>query len=494
MMFHWTGSTIPLALCWAVPSALAAVCLRLLLEHFEWDRPDVSGYATFYSSYTAALAFLLVFRTQSAYSRWWNGGELLLQVQGSWFTAFSGLLAFCSSETEKSAEVEEFQHLLIRLFSLLHCAALQQIAVMEDEDFQIIGTDGISEAALVHLESSNHRCEILMQWIQKLVVNQIEGGVLSIAPPILSRTFQELGKGLVDYQNARKINEFQFPLPFAQMISILLMGTTMVTPFLACFLVENTVFVGIVSFIVPLVFWGVNLIAIELEMPFGDDANDLPMHEMQINFNDMLKSLFGDQARHPPVFTFDAAHHTHFRRDRQRRVSLSKDAPPARQEKPAFSKSKSKLQLYKVVDAARRNTLSKATSRKITPDADDANSRIEHKSHGETPAHDLPAPHGPFALDLCSTHLPAPQIHGESAPRVNSAARDSSSPQAWDLFLPNAPHTEASDNTARENHAVAAQALQSTRNTLELSMSIRAIPDGDDPVLRDADTISTEAL
>merc|ERR1719487_2578619 len=82
--------------------------------------------------------FLVVFRTQQAYSRFWEGVTLLHQLKGNWLSAMSCTFAFCSMKPEKADDVAQFQHLLARLMSLLHCSALQEVAMMTDENFDVI--------------------------------------------------------------------------------------------------------------------------------------------------------------------------------------------------------------------------------------------------------------------------------------------------------------------------------------------------------------------
>ena len=55
------------------------------------------------------------------------------RIRGQWFNATSNLFAFCSLAEEKEEKVHHFQQYLVRLVSLLHCAALQQVADMEEE-------------------------------------------------------------------------------------------------------------------------------------------------------------------------------------------------------------------------------------------------------------------------------------------------------------------------------------------------------------------------
>jgi predicted membrane chloride channel (bestrophin family) len=42
-------------------------------------------------------------------------------------------------------------------------------------------------------------------------------------------------------------------------------------------------------------FWSINYIAAEIEMPFGEDANDLPIAQLQEGFNTSLRMLIDEQ-------------------------------------------------------------------------------------------------------------------------------------------------------------------------------------------------------
>lgn len=50
-------------------------------------------------------------------------------------------------------------------------------------------------------------------------------------------------------------------------------------------------------------FWSMDLIAAEIENPFGDDANDLPVAEFQVRFNRSLATLLEEDAQTPPPFS-----------------------------------------------------------------------------------------------------------------------------------------------------------------------------------------------
>merc|ERR1719506_2096665 len=72
--------------------------------------------------------------------------------------------------------------------------------------------------------------------------------------------------------------------------------------FCFCF-VDDFVTAVTTCFIVVFSFWTINYISLELEMPFGDDPNDLPLEEMQRDFNLSLIGLLRKRFLHPPTFS-----------------------------------------------------------------------------------------------------------------------------------------------------------------------------------------------
>eukprot|EP00927_Polykrikos_kofoidii_P083347 TRINITY_DN8504_c0_g2_i1.p1 TRINITY_DN8504_c0_g2~~TRINITY_DN8504_c0_g2_i1.p1 ORF type:complete len:572 (+),score=90.86 TRINITY_DN8504_c0_g2_i1:62-1717(+) len=297
-IFSCHGSVFPKAVFWAVPSALSAALIHTFVDMV----PD-KNVSTIWSSFCFVLGFLIVFRSQQAYSRFWEGTTLLNQVRGEWFNAVSSLFAFCSDKDEKRQEVKKFQALIVRLMSLLYCSALQQVAKMEDEDFEILDFTGVSPDSMdFWMSRSGERCEILLQWIQKLICANVGNGVITIAPPILSRVFQELSRGIVGVNNATKLSDILFPFPYAQMVTVMLLITTCLTPVVAGTLMESVFWAAGLTFVTVFAFWSINYIAAEIELPFGDDPNDLPIAEYQRTMNRFLQILMENHTQMPPSF------------------------------------------------------------------------------------------------------------------------------------------------------------------------------------------------
>ncbi|CAE8633579.1 unnamed protein product [Polarella glacialis] len=263
----------------------------------------MDGIEDIWSGYTFVLGFLIVFRNNQAYNRFWEGTSLTKQMKGQWFVSFSGLFAFCSRDKAKKADVARFQTVLVRLASLLHCSALQQICDLEDNSLEIINSDEMDLISMNFLRSFANPQEVVTNWIQRMIVEAVDSGTIDISAPVLSRTFQELGNGLISLNNARKIKDVQFPFPYAQMISCMLFVHWLVTPILAAHQIGNSAWAGAMSFSVTISFWSLFYIALEIDQPFGEDANDLPIHEMQQEWNNSLLTLLLPYSQVIPSFS-----------------------------------------------------------------------------------------------------------------------------------------------------------------------------------------------
>eukprot|EP00406_Dinophysis_acuminata_P028704 CAMPEP_0179353062 /NCGR_PEP_ID=MMETSP0797-20121207/76128_1 /TAXON_ID=47934 /ORGANISM="Dinophysis acuminata, Strain DAEP01" /LENGTH=512 /DNA_ID=CAMNT_0021068095 /DNA_START=24 /DNA_END=1558 /DNA_ORIENTATION=- len=315
-IFQCKGSVFPKSMLWAVVSTSVGVLLHLYFKHTGMVSSfDDSGIKTGITCYNIAVSFVLVFRTQQAYARWWEGGSLLQAMRGEWLNAYSSLLAFSSRDASRKADKDRFQHQLVRFVSLLHGAALRQISTAADANFEIIDLSGVDREHLAFLDQCAGGTEVtvILQWVQQIIVDAMNDGILCVPPPILSRAFQELSKGMVNFASAQKISELPFPFPYAQMITTTLVVHTFLLPVLMAILCTDTWWVGILSAVPILSFWSINYVAQEIESPFGDDANDLPLQEMQVNFNRNLATLMMRATQSAPTFRFSKEMHRSFK-------------------------------------------------------------------------------------------------------------------------------------------------------------------------------------
>lgn len=313
LLWGYYGSVLPLAVVMALPNAAIAFTLATLHESdvYEQDQDTVNTAWGILGIFSTCMFFVLNFRSQIAYNRWWEGGTLLQQTRGEWFNCFSSLVAFTNPAPELACRVEEFQHLLVRLMSLLFCCALQQVSPDRDRPFEVLSPAGIDPASLSMLSKSKDKVEVILQWLQRLITLSMQDSIIVVAPPVVTRAYQELSRGIVNLQNARKIAEFPFPFPLAQVSIAMLCLHWALVPVL-CSMLLGRVLAACVSFVVICFLWAQNFIALQLESPFGCEPNDLPMQQMQGDWNTSLRALMNPVAQRPPSFCFDPDLHYQF--------------------------------------------------------------------------------------------------------------------------------------------------------------------------------------
>jgi hypothetical protein len=115
---------------------------------------------------------------------------------------------------------------------------------------------------------------------------------LTIPGPILSRFYQEMSNGMLGFNQAFKITFVPFPFPFAQILGILLCLFVFICPLMVAQMTRGRIIPPVLSFAAILGYWGLNQIAVELENPFGDDPNDLPLPETHDTFVNSLEEAF----------------------------------------------------------------------------------------------------------------------------------------------------------------------------------------------------------
>jgi hypothetical protein len=96
--------------------------------------------------------------------------------------------------------------------------------------------------------------------------------------------YQELSEGMLAFLENEKIADVPFPFPYAQMLNVLVLSWSFFVPvWVACF--TQSMFAGpIITFMIFQSVWCIQEVARDLENPFGDDANDIPLYDFHKRF------------------------------------------------------------------------------------------------------------------------------------------------------------------------------------------------------------------
>jgi len=301
------GSVIPKAFAWALPNATIAFILCKYANTAGAGKLDLSmnGVTAVWGSFAFILGFLLVFRNSQAHVRFWEGATCVNKVRNHWINAFGSILAFCSKDPEQKDEVRAFRHLCMRLLSMLYASALQRMSDMDDDTMEIIDPTGLEASKLAVLRNccdADSRAAVILQWLNRLLIDGEKSGVLKAPPPVIMRAYQELTGGHREMHLAKTITDIPFPFPYAQVITSMMLVHWVVTPLLASQSFVSEYWCFVVVFLSVGSLWALIYIPMQLDNPFGDDANDLPLKEMQHDFNTKLLHMLSAKAESCPAF------------------------------------------------------------------------------------------------------------------------------------------------------------------------------------------------
>jgi len=105
--------------------------------------------------------------------------------------------------------------------------------------------------------------------------------------------------------NVRKVRDIPVPFPYAQMTTIFLFLHCIATILGSAVIVDYWPFAAIITFISVTAYVGTYYIALEIEQPFGDGGNSLPVDMFMKDMNRSLRTLLMPHAQQPPYFAFD---------------------------------------------------------------------------------------------------------------------------------------------------------------------------------------------
>jgi len=142
------GSAFPRALPYALVSTLFAWWIA---QNRDENLHTSSENKVFYHPYAHQVfaitaSFLLVFRSQLAYQRYWEGRTAIAAMQAKWSDSAAQAVLFSDTDGEPSQSLEMYRLRIIHLFSLLHAVAIQTLrrpVYDKDHDF---GLDGLVES------------------------------------------------------------------------------------------------------------------------------------------------------------------------------------------------------------------------------------------------------------------------------------------------------------------------------------------------------------
>jgi putative membrane protein len=259
-----------------------AVICYLVLEVFHWDELKLQSTTSMHSLLGIVLGLFLVFRTNSAYDRWWEGRRLWgLMVNNTRNLAFK-LNAFLPKDDIAS---RTFFVKMIPNFVISTKDSLRKSVNINHFDS---GDQNLHEILKDVRHVPNKLSSMLYNRVADLYTQKVITGDQLF---LLDRELKEFSDIL---GGCERIKNTPIPYSYSMYIKKFIFIYIITLPFGFVTLTQyvTVLIVVLISFVI----FSVELIAEEIEDPFGKDINDLPTDELSVKIKDNVEEIFGIQS------------------------------------------------------------------------------------------------------------------------------------------------------------------------------------------------------
>jgi len=254
------------------------LCCYLMVTVLELHKREFQPTTAMHSLLGIVLGLFLVFRTNSAYDRWWEGRRLW----GGLVNSTRNLALKVNASMGSFPEERRWFSFMIPNFVIATKEQLRQGVDIQELNFPDEGT-------LKEVEKSKHRpniiASLMYQRVNKLYLEK------GITGDQLINLDKEL-KDLIDLMGAcERIKNTPIPYSYSMYIKKFIFIYVITLPFA---FVTSTGYMTIpIVMIIAYVILSVELIAEEIEDPFGRDVNDLPTDELSGKIRDNVREILG---------------------------------------------------------------------------------------------------------------------------------------------------------------------------------------------------------
>lgn len=258
ILFRMRGSVIPRLMPRVIVTTALGVAAVLLLESRNFKIPSVA-----HALVGVALGLLLVFRTNASYDRYWEGRKLL-----GFIVNRTRDLARQTAIYIQDAEARAALAKLVPAFYWVASQTLRRDSSLGEQATRLL--TGTQRAAL---DGITFRAPVITGWIGERLRDEAAAGRLTEQRlQLFDANLTALNDAL---GGAERILRTPIPFAYAQHIKIFVVLFCFSAPF-AMAEVMGWATPAAVAFL-ALALFGIDEIGVEIEDPFGDDPNDLPL-------------------------------------------------------------------------------------------------------------------------------------------------------------------------------------------------------------------------
>lgn len=249
----------------------------LVIDYFQF--PEISFHPTIamHSLLGIVLGLFLVFRTNSAYDRWWEGRRLWGALVNSTRNLALKLNACVSRENH---EDRDWFARMIGNFAFATKESLRRGVLLHE-------LQPVSDTFIDDLKKYNHKPNRISAMLYEKVNALYKGG--QITGDQLINLDKEL-KDLIDIMGGcERIRHTPIPYSYMMYIKKFIFIYIITLPF--GFVTDSGYFTILIVLLITFVLMSVELIAEEIEDPFGRDPNDLPTEELAVKIRENVSEI-----------------------------------------------------------------------------------------------------------------------------------------------------------------------------------------------------------
>ncbi len=253
------GSVAPRLVARTLMTTTLGVLAAYMYGHFRFHTPAVA-----HTMIGAALGLLLVFRTNASFDRWWEGRKLLGGIANRSRDLTRQLVAYVPEGSRALAA--DATRLLGAFFPL----AMQ--GLRGETDLAKSGAP-LTSGERASLEPLTARATVVLAWITSRVDALARNGAITEARLL---AMDANLTALTDFHGGcERIARTPIPFAYAQHIKLFVTLWCFTVPFAIVDAMGG--YTWIASSILAFALFGIDEIGVEIEDPFGYDANDLPI-------------------------------------------------------------------------------------------------------------------------------------------------------------------------------------------------------------------------
>ncbi|MDA1798442.1 MULTISPECIES: bestrophin family protein [unclassified Bacillus cereus group] len=267
------------------PQILLYICVSTVVTVIHYYYAEIHINQTPWVIVGGALGLLLVFRTNTAYDRYWEGRKLFGTIGACSRNLAVSFLCYWDSEGEKTDQEQlKFLHLLIAFPKIAKRHLRDEKDLSEIKELLNV----CSEKEKEMLEQSMHLPISIVLMLKAILSKGLKMG--QIHPNAIINMETDLNNMLTAVGGCDRIKTTPIPFAYFAHIKILLLifcGT------LPIGLVDSLGWVTVLAtMFISFAFIGIEAIGVEIEDPFGQDPNDLPLEGICIGVETHLVNLY----------------------------------------------------------------------------------------------------------------------------------------------------------------------------------------------------------